>query len=216
MGPWDVFLAASHVFYFPVVILSLLSPSPFGILDAAIWARMIFFSLRYHLGVAGVPMFGDPNSLQITDNVTVWTLILYGFLTWLPIHPIEMATTYVLVVIPFILAPSVIIDTWVMPLALIPGGIADMIICKLTLRLNFHPLDWTLVGAAVVIGTASMTTFFLEPYHLYHGIWHILSGIAGTFAFLAFRGYTIRAGISWTKRFAASRGWGPRPRRVKT
>lgn len=183
------FILGSHAVYaLPIVIALRLRLA----MDVVIFMRVMINSLIYHAADAGLRPFGDAFAMQSIDNQTVWSALLWLYVSSLGIKFRGSVVIWVAVMTLFEIFPRLLVDTVVFQLAFVPTALLVQGACVLLFEMPLPRYNVASLVIGVVIFAAGLPFLTMEPYYTLHGFWHILSGVGGFFIYCGLRNISLR------------------------
>jgi hypothetical protein len=183
------FILGSHAFYIPTVALALRLRLA---MDVVIFLRVTINSLIYHASDAGLEPFGDSHTLQSVDNQTVWTALLWLYISSLGVNFKGSVVIWVSVMTLFEIFPRLLVDTFVFQLAFVPTALLVQGACVLLFEMPLPRYNLAALAIGVVVFAAGLPFLYFEPYYTLHGFWHVLSGVGGFFIYCGLRNLSLR------------------------
>lgn len=181
------FILTGHVAYLPLLYQAATSKSKLAVIDTVFISVLIVVSIAYHASDAGFRPFGNVDFMQQRDNLNVWCVILWIFISSLPIGTTNAIAVFVGVASLFINFPWLLIHTWVFQVAFLPAAILSVISMSVLFQLPVPRYNYGALVIGIPIFAAGLPFLFLQPYYTLHSIWHVLSGIGGYFGRAGFR-----------------------------
>lgn len=181
------FILTGHVAYLPLLYQSATSKSKLAVVDTVFIGVLIVVSILYHASDAGFQPFGSVEFMQQRDNLNVWCVILWIFVSSLPIGTTNAVAVFVGIASLFVNFPWLLIHTWVFQVAFLPAAILSVVSMSVLFQLPVPRYNYGALAVGIPIFAAGLPFLFLEPYYTLHSIWHVLSGIGGYFARAGFR-----------------------------